>query len=384
VLILLGLTASSAFGVGNAGSVTGGTFPACVNPANTNTSTVKLAGKQVNPGGLVRVPTGSSCLSSETTLNLNSYIKTILVSPAGADNVANGTLLRNVVTAATAGTLIKIEPGTYDLGTTTLTLVQGVDLEGSGEKLTKITSQTTGTTPSPSAGTIILASNSEIRFLTIENTGASSYNTAIFASGINKTVKLTNVTLSVSGASNFNYALYNTNSSSPLIQNSTLSASGGTQNYAIYNATSSSPSILNSTLSATGGQVNYGVFSYTSSAPTIQNSTIIASDGLTTNYGLYTTNSSTPTIQNSTITTSGGSFNFAVYTTNSGSPTIQNSTITAKLGTTLNDSLNNSTANSSARVAGSKLDGAVENFGGTLTCINDYKADFTALSATCT
>jgi len=48
IIILLGLTASSAFGVGSAGTVTGGTFPACVDPTNTNNSTVKIAGSRLH------------------------------------------------------------------------------------------------------------------------------------------------------------------------------------------------------------------------------------------------------------------------------------------------------------------------------------------------
>jgi len=262
MLILLGLTASSAFGVGSAGTVTGGTFPACVDPANTNTSTVKIGGKQVAPGGLVRAPVGTTCLSSETTLNLNSYVKTILVSP-GPDNVVNGNNLRTAVNNAPTRTLVKVEPGTFDLATTPLIMKQGVDLEGSGEGLTTITSQIVSANLPLTSGTVVLASSSEVRFLSILNTGngGSTLNSAVYSTGVNITSKLTNVTVSTNGNSSGNYGIYNNINSSPSIQNTTISATGGSINYGFYNYNSSSPTIENSTISVgVGSSNNYGIY----------------------------------------------------------------------------------------------------------------------------
>jgi len=432
LLILLGLTASSAFGVGTAGTVTGGTFPACVDPANTNT-TVKIAGKQVAPGGLVRVPTGTTCLSSETTLNLNSYLKTILVSP-GPTNVASGTNLQNAMTAATLGTLIKVEPGTYDLGTTPLTMKQGVDLEGSGERLTTITSQVGSTNYQPSAGTLIITNTSEIRFLTIANTTTTNSITAVYGSGVNSTAKLTNVTIINSGSGGvYSYGLYNYNNSSPAllnttisvsngsanntgisntlfssptVQNSAISVSGGTEynfgitsnnssptiqnttisvnggydtNYGIYNYGGSSPTIQNSTISVIGNSLaHYGIYSTSSSSLTIQNSTISATGNSVSSYGIYNNTNSSIIVQNTTITASGGSSpNYGIYN-NSSSPTIQNSTILAGAAG-FNYSIYN--VSSTSKVASSELGATVSGSG--FTCVGDYDTNFAALSPTC-
>jgi len=335
LLILLGLTASSAFGVGSAGTITGGTFPACVDPATANASTIKIAGKQVAPGGLVRVPTGTTCLASETTLNLNSYLKTILVSP-GPTNITSGTNLQNAMTAATPGTLIKVEPGTYDLGTTSLTMKQNVDLEGSGEGLTNITSQIGSASSPPTAGTVVLASSSEIRFLSVSNNSKSDYNTAVYASGVNKTARLSNVTVKCTGGVE-NNGIFNDNSASPTIQNSTISAAGGSKgSIGISSTNSSSPTIQNSTISTTGGKnYNFGIYNGASFA-TIQNSTISAAEGIKYNYGLYNINSSS-LIQNSNISAAGGSFDsIGIYNLANSSPTIQNSTISAAAGNNFN------------------------------------------------
>ncbi len=330
VLILLGLTASSAFGVGGAGSPTGGTFPACVDPAIANASTVKIGGKQVNPGGLVRVPAGNAtCLASETKLNLNSYLKTILVSP-GANNAASGTNLQNAMTAATPGTLIKLEPGTYDLGTSPLIMLQGVDLEGSGEGLTTITSQIGGGNFPINSGTVQINNSSEIRFLTIANTASFNFNAAVYANSVNNTAKLTNVTVKITGI--------------------------GTSNMGILNS-SSYPTILNSTITASGATTaNIGINNLNSPAPTVRNSTISAignGSGSGSNFGISNT-ASFPIIQNSTIIASGG---------------------------TLNNSIANDN-NSSTRVASSQLTGAV-TAAGVYLCVGAYNSIFVALNANC-
>ena len=71
---------------------------------------------------------------------------------------------------------MKVEPGVYDLGTGTLRMKPFMDVEGSGEQVTKIR-------PAGPAGadhnTLTGASNAGLRFLTVENTGGGDYATAI-------------------------------------------------------------------------------------------------------------------------------------------------------------------------------------------------------------
>jgi hypothetical protein len=326
ILLLLALTASSAFGVGNAGTVTGGTFPVCVDPASSSTALTRIGGKLVSPGGLLRISTASTCTSAETTLNLNSYLKTVLVSPSGADNLANGTLLQTALSAASPGTLIKLEPGTYNLGTTPLTMKQEVDLEGSGEGLTKIISQVSENN-TPTTGAVILASSNQIRFLTISNTATNGQKAAVYASGVDNTARLTNVTISINGSSsNTNYGLYLANSAAPLIQNSTISVTNGYTNVAVAIDSGASATIQNSTITVSGGFTNDG----------------IAHGG------------SLLTVQNSTISSSGpfGSTNISVSITNI----------------------------STARIATSQLSGT---FSGLATCIGDYNASFSPLGSNC-
>ncbi len=100
-----------------------------------------------------------------------AYASTTIVSP-GANAGASGSALLAAATAACAAAtasqpyLVKIEPGTYDLGGSQLVLCPNVDVEGSGEDITNITSSGNRTvyedSSAPSVG--------EVRLLTITNT----------------------------------------------------------------------------------------------------------------------------------------------------------------------------------------------------------------------
>jgi len=71
-----------------------------------------------------------------------TYKRTILVSPVGTA-LQNGTALRNAFAsikdaASDKQDLLKIEPGSYDIGTTALAMKSWVDVEGSGNSRTLI------------------------------------------------------------------------------------------------------------------------------------------------------------------------------------------------------------------------------------------------------
>jgi hypothetical protein len=84
---------------------------------------------------------------------------------------------------------------------------------------------------------------------------------------------MNNVTATATGGTT-SYGVYNHFSSSPSMDNVTATATGSTNNYGVYNE-SSSPSMDNVTATATGGtNNNYGVYNGDSSSPTIRNSSI--------------------------------------------------------------------------------------------------------------
>ena len=89
-----------------------------------------------------------------------------------------------------------------------VTMKPYVDIQGSGELATKIT-WTGSITDTP--GTVMGASNAELRFLTVENTGGYTYAVAIYNSSAS--LRLTHVTANASGGIADNFGLLNLSAS---------------------------------------------------------------------------------------------------------------------------------------------------------------------------
>jgi hypothetical protein len=325
----------------------------------------------------------------------------VIVSPKPGDTpLNNGTALLNNLADITADAnnpyLIKLGPGIYDIGTSSLQMKSYVDVEGSGENTTVITGHIDG----DMKGVVQGANNAEIRFLTVRNTGGGIISAAIYNTSASP--KITNVTASGSGGSNNSIGVYN-NSSSPTMTNVTTSASGASFNKGVFNIYSSSPTMTNVTTSASGGSgsSNYGVYSYSFSSPTMINVTASASGG-TYNYGVYNFSSSSPTMINVTASASGGTYTYGVYNYSS-SPTMMNMTASASGGTnnygvhsssTGTIMINNSVIigstntiyngiNTTTRVGSTKLEGGAVSNSGTLTCAGVYDESYTFYTTAC-
>jgi hypothetical protein len=103
----------------------------------------------------------------------------------------NGQALQGALASITGASqsnpyLLKIEPGLYDLESCNLPMKESVDVEGSGEQVTRITSAIES-----DAGTVSGASNAELRFLTVENFSA---NGAVTGAMSGSPLRLTHVT----------------------------------------------------------------------------------------------------------------------------------------------------------------------------------------------
>jgi hypothetical protein len=130
--------------------------------------------------------------------------KRIVLVRAGGSAAANGSALRSALAgigdaSSSNPYLVKVEPGVYDLGSTPLQMKAHVDVEGSGIDATTLT----GANASNADGVVDGAASSELRFLTVNNTGVatnSSRANAIFDSG--NFFRLTEVAADSSGTPN--------------------------------------------------------------------------------------------------------------------------------------------------------------------------------------
>ena len=149
--------------------------------------------------------------------------------------------------------LLKIMPGFYDIGTSSVVMKRYVDIEGSGENVTKIKGN------SSSDGVVLGASNAEIRFLSVQNTGGGAHAVAI--SNYLESPKITNVTAIASGGTTESIGIEIDHSQDFALtaRNVTVIVSGTTINYGISNI-DSNPTLINMNIKASGGSQNYGVY----------------------------------------------------------------------------------------------------------------------------
>lgn len=227
----------------------------------------------------------------DSTSFARAYARTVVVSPVGTPQ-QNGTAFKNALSGITGASesnpyLLRIEPGVYDLGTNAVQMKQWVDIEGSGEGVTTLTATSN---VSSLTGTLKGASNSELRFLTVENVGATADSQVVAIYNDNASPRLTHVTVSSSGSNSFNFGVTN-DGSSPVMTNVTVTASGGpgSRNEAVSNQEDSSPVIRDSTLEASGGDNGTALRSVLGGTVRVDNSRLIASDYTIQNYNGTTT-----------------------------------------------------------------------------------------------
>ena len=302
-----------------------------------------------------------------------AYTHTIVVHP-GDDPAKAGTELIRALGGITdnAGTnpyLVKIEPGIYDLGTGSLTMKPYVDVEGSGEGVTTLTSAV-----STGAGTIIGADHSELRFLTVKNVGGGQHSIALFSE-----------------------------STSPRYTHVTALSTGGTDSFGVH-VSNGSPVLTNVTSTGSGSGQSIGLANYNGNT-TVLNSTLAASNAAGLNAGLLTTFGGSVRLVSSTLSASGGAIAIGMRSYN-GSHSLANVTVTAgssgqsygiyngqKSSTpmvTVQHSRVSGQTNSifafggSVRVGATQLSGVAEaQVPGTVVCAASYDAAFGGLGSSC-
>jgi len=277
----------------------------------------------------------------------SSTIGNIIIMEAGASDADNGTALRNTLEGLTGDSsnryVIRLGPGTYDVGTTNLAMKDYVDIEGSGENVTVITGNPDG----PATVTAFGVSNAELRFLTVRNTGGG--NAAVAIGTGSGGVKITHVYAEASGSAN-NHAIENHCPSPPcatVFMRSVFASAGytgGGENIGIWNDSSSAvamidvianafsdvgdsftnigiknnttaPVMLDVYVMAYGGANTYGIYNDTTGGQMF-NVYAFATNATASNTGVLNQNSSQPAMRNIRTEGSGGADSTGMANTN--------------------------------------------------------------------
>jgi hypothetical protein len=198
----------------NASSLASGTLPdARLSGSYSSPLTLSNAGNSFSGDG-----------SGLTNLNAQPrYVRSVVVSPVGAPAANGAALLAALASITTASAsnpwLLKIEPGIYDVGAASLVMKPFVDVEGSGETVTRITGAGSA---SSSVGTVQGADNAELRFLSVESVGGA-FATALLLDGVS--TSLGRVTALATGGATESRGIGISNAASPLLRDVTASAS---------------------------------------------------------------------------------------------------------------------------------------------------------------
>lgn len=344
-----------------AATVTGG-----VPSVNGIAGAVTIAGAGTNT-----VTTSGSTI---TITGKPAYAKTIIVSPRATQTASGAALIAALEAITTASStnrfLLKLEPGTYEIGDTQLVMRDFVDIEGSGSNATTILS-TRGHDMAGYPATAIVAGNfTELRDINLHNVSAGNNGANVIAMS-NQSFSLRNVTMT--------------------------SHCGGEAVGLL--GFGSVISLFNTSITAGMGVDGYGMLFNNPGIVTIRNSQIVARDVTGEAIGLVTYDPGMKlTIENSTFESVGGTVSWGVAI-GGGTASITGSgvtvgTTTARTALSVSGSATNVTVHHSRFIAGNVWSGtprAVSRSGtstlkiysslvdslstGSPTCVMSYKED---------
>jgi hypothetical protein len=326
-----------------------------------------------------------------------------------ASDVNSGTELLSMVAAipstgseapsASNPWLVRLGPGIYDLGSSSLTLPIYTALEGAGQDITVITA--VGNTVY-SHGTVSMADHGRLSRITVSNSGGDASETAVYLPSQATKVALEHAIVTASNPSNASgttYGLYAEPNTSFSLVDCELTAHGAYTNFGVAANNSSDESRLDGVRVNVYGSNSSGQslgFDGMSASPAISDSRFYVRDGIL-QYGLY-------------VFGGGGAFdlrNSEVYTNGAGAAVYSRGASATLLGDLLSSqgygvdiagsSLSadisncnitgttnwiNNGSGFTVTVGASKLVGTTNNSGGTVNCFGNYTGS-AFLASTC-
>jgi hypothetical protein len=177
-----------------------------------------------------------------------AYQRTIIVSPRPTPADSGAALLAALAGIADASAdkpyLLKIEPGVYDLGDSPLQMRPYVDIEGSGQGVTRLA----GTGVPGAAGVVNGADNAELRQLSITvSTEPGRVGVGILNSAVSP--RISDVMVRADGAGSI-YGIQNWNGAAPRLERVTVRVAGAPIAVAVENLTSGKPTLVDVSLRA--------------------------------------------------------------------------------------------------------------------------------------
>ncbi len=304
----------------------------------------------------------------------------VWVATRDGDFTSLSAALASITDASATNTyLIRIAPGVYT-ETGSVALKNYVDVEGSGESNTVITSAGSSS-GYEDASTIKAVSNvrTSLSQLTVRNTGGASYSVGVYvAVGSNGAFSADHLTVTTANSVSNSWGLMfwgSSNSASLKVSNATISATGNGYNVAIATEYSGKPVFTDVSATATGGTNSIAAYLESQATSSYTNLVASATGASQGNYGVFSAWYSTVTLVNANVSVS-GSTAWALRSNDSTSYVRQS----VLKGTTAVVNIT-SYVPSIAKIADSQVDGSVSGTG--ITCVTSYNAAYTPVGAGC-
>lgn len=289
------------------------------NVANADLANSAVTSTKIKDGSILAADLADGVV---TATKIGFYSRVIIVDANGGGDFTSPVAAMSAVAtmipppSADAPVLLRIMPGVYDVGATTVPMQPFVDIEGSGEGTTRVTGSV------PNYGGIVRgASAAQIRFVTLENI-SDDIRPVGFSVPPGTTPSLLHVTVRAT---------------------SSQQAGGGAYSFGVYCGIDSAPTLSHVTAIASGGDRTAGIYS-DNAAPRLEDVEATGRDGSGFNIGVSLTASDAAVLRRVIATASGagGSSvgNVGIYNGNS-SPVIVDTTAVASGHNFLNIGLRN-------------------------------------------
>ena len=215
-----------------------------------------------------------------------------------------------------------------------------VHLRGFGQDVTIITHPTSSGTWPPTQATLLLASDTSLRDLTVVNSGAGQYNVALLAmEGVTRTVTAdVNVKAQGNGTRNHAILLTGNGTGGRFQQVTALGENGSIENSGLFNYEGATATLQGGFFTGRGGDFARGIINIGSLEA--ESLSALGENG-TSNYGLD--NYSTARLDGGSFTGHSGDYTYGIYNDGSGANLETEGVNTLGLnGTTINKGLQNS------------------------------------------
>jgi hypothetical protein len=264
------------------------------------------------------------------------YQGVVIVAKNGGDYTDVQAAIDSITDAA-ADTpyLVWVAPGVYS---ETVTMKPYVHLQGAGQEATIITSMANSSDWPPAQATLVLASNTSLRDLTVDNSGvdesktallatagmtptlvadvtaralgSGTNNYAIFLSGSDTGITLQQVTALAESGSNINAGLINYSGATAVLQDGNYTARGGANVWGILNGgVTTTLKTVDTTATAREGTEARGIYNVSGAKLEAEGVTALAENATTDNMGLANVGGAAATLRGGSFTGRGGTTN---------------------------------------------------------------------------